>query len=226
MNELSLRNDILDELGYEPAVDAAHVGVAVDRNVVTLTGHVATYAQKLAAVAAVRRVKGVTAIADEIQVVDGPGQTTSDEEIARRAVEVLGWDSVVPPGAIQVTVRNGRVTLSGEVNFHYQRASAEDDVRKLAGVRGIINDVKLKPHATAGEVKRKIELALRRHAEIEADRIRISIGHDGEVALEGEVTNWAEKAAAETAAWSAPGVTGVKDRLTIAPVDYTPSRTG
>jgi len=226
MNELSLRDDILDELGYEPSVDAAHVGVTVDRNVVTLTGHVSSYAQKLAAVAAVRRVKGVTAIADEIRVVGGSEQTASDEEVARRAVEVLGWDSVVPPGAVQVTVRDGRVTLSGEVNFHYQRASAEDDVRKLAGVRSIINDVKLKPHPTVGEVKRKIELALRRHAEIEADNIRVSISHDGEVALEGEVSTWAEKAAAETAAWSAPGVVGVKDRLTIVPVDYTPTRAG
>jgi len=224
MNELSLRDDILDELGYEPSVDAAHVGVAIDRNVVTLSGHVASYAQKLAAVAAVRRVKGVAAIADELVVTGSGDDTTTDEEIARRAVEVLSWDSVVPPGAIQVTARNGHVTLSGEVDFHYQRASAENDVHKLAGVRGIINDVRLKPHANVGEVKLKIERAFQRHSQIEADKIRITISHGGEVTLAGEVASWAEKAAAETAAWSVPGVTGVRDQLAIAPIDYSPGR--
>ncbi|MDR3465154.1 MAG: BON domain-containing protein [Xanthobacteraceae bacterium] len=221
MNELSLRDDVLDELGYEPTVDAAHIGVAVDRNVVTLSGHVATYAERLAAVAAVRRVSGVHAIADDIQVAGAADETLTDAEIARRAVEVLGWDSVVPDDAVQVTVRDGRVTLSGEVHWHYQRTSAEDDVRKLAGVRSISNEIKLTPRADAGEVKRSIEQALRRHAEIEAGRIRISIIGAGEVALEGEVSDWSEKAAAETAAWSAPGVTAVRDRLVIAPSDFS-----
>lgn len=224
MSEIALRDDILDELGYEPSVDAANIGVAVEGGVVTLSGHVASYAQKLAAVAAVRRVKGVRAIADELAVVEASGDITGDEEIARRAVEVLNWDSVVPADAVQVTVRGGHVTLSGELDYHYQRASAEDDVRRLAGVRGIINDIRLKPRANAGEVKRKIELALRRHAQIEADRIRIGIGPAGEVVLEGEVATWAEKAAAETAAWAAPGVTTVKDRLIITPADYAPAR--
>lgn len=222
MNELSLRDDVLDELGYEPTVDAAHIGVAVDRNVVTLSGEVATYAQKLAAVAAVRRVKGVHAIADRIEVAGAAGDALTDAEIARRALEVLGWDSVVPDDAIQVTVRDGRVTLSGEVRWHYQRTSAEDDVRKLAGVRSISNEIHLTPRAQTGEVRRSIEQALRRHAEIEAGRIRISIVGPGEVTLEGEVSDWAEKAAAETAAWSAPGVTAVRDHLVIAPGDFSP----
>ncbi|MGO9361174.1 MAG: BON domain-containing protein [Xanthobacteraceae bacterium] len=216
MNELSLRDDILDELGYAPTVDAAHVGVTVDRNVVTLTGHVASYAQKLAAVAAVRRVKGVHAIADRIEVAGAEPEAISDAEIARRAIEVLGWDSVVPADTIQVTVRDGRVTLSGEVDWHYQRASAEEDVHRLTGVRSVSNELRLKPRATGGEIKRKIELALRRHALVEAEQIRVVVSGDGEVAIEGKVSSFAEKAAIESAAWSAPGVTSVKDRLTIA----------
>src|SRR5579864_420098 len=129
MNELKLRDDILDELAYEPIVDAAHIGVAVDQKVVTLTGHVSSYAQKLAAVAAVRRVKGVYGIADEIEVVDFSETRASDDEIVKRALNLLSWDSVVPSEAIQVTVHGGLVTLTGKVNWQYQKSSAERSIR-------------------------------------------------------------------------------------------------
>ena len=122
MSELKLRDDILDELAYEPVVDAARIGVAVDENVVTLTGHVGSYAQKLAALSAVRRVKGVRGIADEIEVRTPADAKTSDDEIARRAISVVSWDSVVPSEAIQVTVRDGLVTLTGKVTGTIKRA--------------------------------------------------------------------------------------------------------
>jgi osmotically-inducible protein OsmY len=216
MNELKLRDDILDELAYEPIVDAAHIGVAVDQNVITLTGHVSSYAQKLAAVAAVRRVKGVHGIADEIEVVDPAQARTSDDELVKRAINVLSWDSVVPSEAIQATVHNGLVTLTGKVNWQYQKSSAERGIRRLSGVRGVINNIEIEPHARAENVKGKIEAALKRHAEVEAREIRVSVRDDSEVLLEGKVQSWDEKVAVENAAWSAPGVKNVRDRLIVA----------
>jgi len=215
MNELKLRDDILDELAYEPIVDPVHIGVAVDQNVVTLTGHVGSYAQKLAALSAVRRVKGVHGIADEIEVRAPSDAKMSDDEIASRAINVLSWDSVVPSEAIQVTVRDGLVTLTGKVHWYYQKSSAERDVRNLSGVRSMVNNIEVEPHAKADNVKKNIEAALTRHAEIEAKDIRVTVRDDDEVLLEGKVRNWDEKFAVENAAWSAPGVKNVKDRLTI-----------
>src|ERR1019366_5738368 len=217
MSELKLRDDILDELAYEPIVDPAHIGVAVDQDIVTLTGHVGTYAQKLAALSAVRRVKGVHGIADEIEVRYSSDETTSDDEIAKRAINVLSWDSVVPSNAIQVTVRDGLVTLTGKVNWYYQKSSAERDVRRLSGVRGVVNNVEIEPHAKPDNVRKKIEAALKRHAEIEAKDIRVTVRDDDEVLLEGKVRNWDEKLAVDNAAWSAPGVKNVNDKLTIGP---------
>ncbi|MGO8914102.1 MAG: BON domain-containing protein [Bradyrhizobium sp.] len=216
MNELKLRDDVLDELAYEPIVDAAHIGVAVDQSVVTLTGHVSSYAEKLAAVAAVRRVKGVHGIADEIDVVDSSQVRTSDDELVKRAINMLSWDSVVPSEAIQVTVHNGLVTLTGKVNWQYQKSSAERGIRRLSGVRGVINDIEIEPHARAENVRGKIEAALKRHAEVEAKDIRVTVRDDSEVLLEGKVQSWDEKVAVENAAWSAPGVKNVRDRLIIA----------
>ncbi len=215
MNELRLRDDILDELAYEPILDAAHIGVAVDQDVVTLTGHVSSYAQKLAAISAVRRVKGVHGIADEIDVRYSPDKKTSDDEIAKRAINMLVWDSVVPSETVQVTVHDGLVTLTGKVNWQYQKSSAERDIRKLLGVRAVVNNIEIEPRAKAENVRSKIEAALQRHAEVEAKDIRVTVRDDSEVLLEGKVRSWDEKAAVENAAWSAPGVKNVKDRLTI-----------
>jgi osmotically-inducible protein OsmY len=159
MSELQLRQDVVDELEYEPSVDAAHIGVAVDKGVVTLTGHVASYAEKQAAIAAVRRVKGVRAIAEEIEVRYPLDKKTSDDEIAQRAIDILGWDMMVPSDSIQVMVHNGWVTLTGNVDWHYQKKQAEEDVRKLSGVRGVTNTIEIKPSVQAEDVKRKIEEA-------------------------------------------------------------------
>ena len=219
MSELQLRQDVVDELEYEPSVDAAHIGVAVDKGVVTLTGHVASYAEKQAAIAAVRRVKGVRAIAEEIEVRYPLDKKTSDDEIAQRAIDILGWDMMVPSDSIQVMVHNGWVTLTGNVDWHYQKKQAEEDVRKLSGVRGVTNTIEIKPSVQAEDLKRKIEEALKRHAEIEASAIRVTVRERNKVLLEGKVGSWDERNAVENAAWSAPGVKSVEDRM-IGPFVY------
>jgi osmotically-inducible protein OsmY len=219
MGDLQLRQNVVDELEYEPSVDAAHIGVAVDKGVVTLTGHVASYAEKQAAIAAVRRIKGVRAIAEEMEVRYPSGKKTSDDEIAKRAIDILDWDTMVPNGSIQVIVRDGWVTLTGSVDWHYQKKHAEDDVRKLSGVRGVTNTVGIKPSVQAEDVKRKIEEALKRHAEVEANAIRVTVPERSKVVLEGKVGSWEERHAVENAAWSAPGVMSVEDRM-IGPFVY------
>lgn len=216
MSDRQLRQDIIDELEFEPSVDAAHIGVAVDGGVVTLSGHVASYAQKLAAEAAARRVKGVQAIAQEIEVRYPDERKTADDEIAKRACDILRWNAVVPRDSVQITVRAGWVTLSGQVGWQYQKSAAEDQIRKLSGVLGIVNNLTIKPRVQSADIKRKIEDAFRRQAEIESQGIRVSVLDGGRVALEGSVHDWHERTAAERAAWSAPGVMAVDDRLTIA----------
>ena len=215
MSDLQLHQDILEELEYEPSVNAAHIGVVADNGVVTLSGHVGTYAEKTAAIAAVRRLKGVKAIADEIEVRYASDKKTADDEIAKRAIDILGWDTMVPSGSIQVRIRDGLVTLSGSVDWYYQKKVAEEDVRKLSGVRGVVNDIEIKPRVHASDVKRKIEDALRRRTEIEAKGVRVTVRDNSKVLLEGKVDNWDERYAVEDAAWSAPGVTSVEDRLTL-----------
>jgi osmotically-inducible protein OsmY len=215
MGDLALRQDVLDELEFQPNVQAAHIGVAVDKAVVTLSGHVGSYPEKLAAVMATKRVKGVRAVADEIDVRYPDDRKSADDEIAQRIVDVLGWDVEIPPGAIQAVVRDGWVTLTGTVEWQFQRKAAESDVHKLSGVRGISNRIEIKPHVQSADVKKKIEEALRRHAEIEAASIRVMVEGDGKVVLEGKVDNWDERFAVENAAWSVPGVRDVVDRLTV-----------
>ena len=219
MGDLQLRQNVVDELEYEPSVDAAHIGVAVDKGVVTLTGHVASYAEKQTAIAAVRRIKGVRAIAEEMEVRYPSGKKTSDDEIAKRAIDILDWDTMVPNGSIQVMVRDGWVTLTGSVDWHYQKKHAEEDIRKLSGVRGVINNIEIEPNAQAEDVKRKIEQALKRHAEIEANAIQVTVPERNKVVLEGKVGSWDQRHAVENAAWSAPGVKSVEDRM-IGPFVY------
>ena len=158
MSELQLRQDVLDELEFEPSVDAAHIGVAVEKDVVSLSGHVASYAEKLAAVTATRRIRGVRAIADEIEVRHPSDKKRSDDEIAKRAIVILDWDTVVPNGAVQVIVRGGWVTLTGKVDWQYQKKAAEECVRKLSGLQGVINNIEIRPHVKAQDVKQKIEM--------------------------------------------------------------------
>lgn len=215
MNDKELRQFVLDELEYEPSIDAANIGVAAERGVVTLTGYVTDYAQKKATERAAWRVKGVKAIAQEIEVRLPGDKQQNDDEIAQRILSIFAWNTVIPKDQVKVKVSDGWVTLSGKVDWHYQRAAAEAEVRKLTGVKGLINDIGLTKAAQIGDVKQRIQEALRRHSEVEASKIRIDIRGEGTVSLEGQVDNWDERQAVERAAWSAPGVRIVEDRLTI-----------
>ena len=214
MNDLSLRQDVMDELQFEPSIDAANIGVAVKNGVVTLSGHVGSYAEKSAAESAARRVRGVRAIAEEIEVRYAGRKMHADDEIASRALDIIEWDTALPDGVIDVQVRRGWVTLSGEVPWHFQRLAAENAVRKLGGVTGVSNLLTIRPSALIADIKGRIEGALRRNAEVEADRIRVDIT-GGRVALEGAVHAWSERNAAERAVWSVPGVTAVENHLTV-----------
>jgi len=214
MGDKQLRQDILDELEYEPSLCATNIGVAVEDGVVTLTGHVASSAERLAAERAVRRVGGVRAIAEEIEVRLPTESKTADDEIAKRAAHILHWDTRVPDDLIQITVRAGRVTLAGDVEWQYQRQAAENDIHRLSGVIHVNNQITLKPHVQVSDVQKRIVQALKRSAEIEAEDIRVSV-REGTVVLEGKVHDLAERDAVEDAAWSAPGVRNVEDHLAI-----------
>lgn len=215
MNDKQLRQNVIDELNFEPSIHSADIGAAAESGVVTLSGHVPSYAQKLAAERAVWRVKGVKAIAQEIQVRIPGDMKHNDDEIAQRAVNILAWSALVPRESVRVKVQNGMVMLTGQLDWNYQRKAAEADVRKLSGVTGLINDITLKPAVQAVDVKQRITDALRRHAEVEASHVQISVRDGGTVSLEGEVDTWDELQAVVNAAWSAPGVQAVNDQLRI-----------
>ena len=217
-DDATLQAMVMAELEWEPSLDSAHIGVAAKHGVVTLTGFVDNYAAKAAAERAVSRVQGVKAIAEEIEVRLPNAVKHADDEIAERAVRILSWDIEVPRDRIHVKVEHGVVTLTGDVNFQFQRAAAEAAVRRLGGVRGVVNLIGVVPAAGSSTepdlVQQKIENALRRNAEIEASHIRVSI--DGsKITLRGQVRTWFERSVAENAAWAAPGVTEVRDELQV-----------
>ena len=213
--DLQLQQRVIDELEFEPSVNAAHIGVSVHDGVVTLSGYVASYVEKFAAERIVRRIKGAKALAMELEVRLPSDHKTADDEIAARAARILNWDVAVPHGRISIKVEHGIVTLSGEVDWHFQRAEAEYDVHKLSGVRAVINDIIVMPKADAEDVRAKIRAALERNAEVEANHITVNVS-GGKVTLAGKVNAWTEREAAERAAWSAPGVTQVEDRIELA----------
>lgn len=215
MNDKDLRQLVIDELDFEPSIDSADIGVMVENGVVTLTGHVPDYAQKVAAERAAWRVKGVKAIAMKIDVRLPGSRKQNDDEIAQRALNIIAWNTLIPRDRVKVRVADGWVTLSGQLDWNYQRVAAENEVRKLGGVMGVLNDIELAPAIQASDVKHRIQEALKRHAEIEAKTIRVDVRDGGEVRIEGHVDNWSERQAVERAAWSAPGVRIVDDRLTI-----------
>lgn len=212
--DLQLHKNILDELRWDPRVNEAEIAVAVKDGVVTLTGAVETYAQKYAADRVVERVAGVRAIAEDLHVRVPGTLVKHDTEIAHSALSALKWDVEVPEDQIQVTVSGGWITLKGEVPWNFQKGAAERAVRYLAGVKGVSNLIEVKPKASPVEVKAKIEAALKRTAELEAKAITVE-AKDGKVILKGHVRSWTERTDAERAAWSAPGVKEVEDRLAV-----------
>ena len=214
MDNKRLRQAVMDELEFDPRIDAANIGVAVDDGIVTLSGHVGSYVEKVAAEKAARRIKGVRALAEELEVRYPNDKKTADDEIAKRAIKILEWYDLIPKHAIQVTVQRGLVVLSGEVRWQYQKKWAEQAVRKLSGITGVINNIVIKPAVYQSDIQKEIEEALARHAEIEAQDIRVTV-REGNVSLEGKVDSWEERRAVENAAWSVAGVQAVDDRLTI-----------
>lgn len=214
MNDKTIQKAVLDELTWEPSVDAAHVGVSVRDGVVTLDGHVETYAGKLAAEKAAARVKGVKAIVEKIEVRLDGARKHSDEELAKHIVQALNWDVSLPLDRISATVENGWVELRGQVDWQYQKVAAFEDVHRLSGVVGVTNLIEVKPTVEASKVRTKIADSIKRSAELDADQIAVSAS-GGKVVLSGSVHSWRERSLAEQAAWSAPGVTEVRDEIRI-----------
>lgn len=212
--DLKLQHDVMDELEWEPAVNVEHIGVTVRDGVVTLTGHVESFAEKLAAEKAAIRVRGVRAIAQDIEVELPASKKTADDEIAARALKMLEWDVVVPSDRIAVKVDHGIVTLAGEVDQLYQSAEAEQDVWRLSGVRDVVNTINVRRQALPADVEVRIKRALERSADLEAGRISASV-KNGTVTLRGTVGAWIERETAERAARAAPGVVAVKNEITI-----------
>ena len=214
MSDKTLKQAVEDELEWEPSIDAEHIGVTAEDGVVTLTGHVGSYAEKFTAEKATKRVKGVRAIAQEIEIRFPNDKKTSDDQIAKRALDIIAWDSTIPNDMVQLKVQNGFITLSGQVDWYYSRDDAESAIRRLAGVKGIANDIIIKPRAQALDIKHLIETALQRNAEVEAGSIKVSV-LNGRVTLDGKVKAWYERDLAERTAWSAPGVISVEDHINI-----------
>jgi osmotically-inducible protein OsmY len=214
MNDTVLRDSVIEALDFEPSIDAAHIGVAAHDGVVTLSGTVPSLQQKWTAERIARKVRGVQAIAEEISVVLPFEKKTADEEIARRALNIMRWDTAVPHDKIAVKVENGIITLSGHVDWHYQKQETEILMHRLGGVKAVINLIEVKPAIDAYGVHEKVERALRRDAELDAAGIKIGVD-GGTVKLDGTVHSWAERRAAEAAAWAAPGVSRVEDHLLV-----------
>lgn len=215
MNDLDLRREILDELEFQPHIDAAAIGVAVENGVVCLTGHVRTYAEKIAAERAVKRVKGVHAVAEEIEVRIPGDADVADDVIASRCLDVIHWYVAIPQDQIQVKVQQGWITLEGEVEWQYQKEGVENAVCKLAGVVGINNLLIVRPKVSPEDIKGRIENAMARNAELDTSHIRVTV--EGKtVKLEGSVHLWRERKAVEHAAWAVPGVMHVENHILIA----------
>ena len=218
MDDLQLRQDVLDELEWDPRLDARSIGVAIEDGIVTLTGRVSSYAEKTDADKTVKRVYGVRGVANELEVKLAATAERTDTDIARSAATAIDWSASLPKDRIKVGVSKGWVTLDGDVDWQYQKRVAEDAVRDLTGVRGVTDKIVVNPSTNAGveDVRTKIEAALRRNAELDAKKIEVDMTNGG-VTLRGSVRSWVERDDAVNAAWSAPGVTNVVDLIRIQP---------
>jgi len=211
-----IERDVKAELEWDPDLDATDIAVSVKKGVVTLTGFVKSYLDKYEAEAAVKRVAGVVGVANDLEVRVPHVDERPDPEIARDAVAAIKSQLPVSSQNIKVIVNNGWVTLEGNVEWQYQKNTAENAVRRLKGVRGVINAIAVKPQVQPSDIKRKIQEAFKRNAELDANRITVET-NGSEVVLKGTVRSWIEREEAERVAWSAPGVTKVEDHIVVAP---------
>jgi osmotically-inducible protein OsmY len=209
-----IQKDVLAELKWDARVQPNEIGVAVKEAIVTLTGWVDSYIKRWAAEESAQRVRGVKAVVNEIEVRLPTSAERTDEDLAKAAVEALELDALVPAEKVQVTVSKGWVTLRGEVEWQYQKEDAERVVRRLTGVRGVTNLITVKPRVTSTELKEKIQSAFLRSAQTDAQRITVEV-QGTKVILKGTVRSWAEREEAERAAWLAPGVTAVDNRIAV-----------
>lgn len=209
-----IQKDVMDELKFDPTITHERVGVAVKNGIVTLTGSVPSYFEKTAAERAAHRVAGVQAVAEEIEVKYPGSYARDDGDIAESILHAFRWNVRIPEKKLKVQVTKGWVTLAGEVEWEFQRTAAEEALKSLAGVTGVTNSIEIKPKIQATDVKTKIEQALKRSAEREANQIMVQV-EGRHVTLSGKVRSYAELLDARGAAWSAPGVTAVEDRLSI-----------
>src|SRR4051812_9588035 len=215
-SDSEIERDVKEELQWDPDLDASDIAVSVKKGVVTLAGFVKSYTDKYEAEAAAKRVNGVVAVANDIEVRMPSVDERPDPEIARDAVAAIKSQLPISSEKIKVIVKNGWIILEGQVEWQYQRSTAEHAVRRIKGVKGVSNTIQLKPHAQPSEIKRKIQEAFRRNAEVDSNRIIVEA--DGSVVtLKGTVRSWMEREEAERAAWAAPGVTNVVDQVVVSP---------
>src|SRR3569833_2148364 len=203
--DATIQKNVIEELKWEPILNATEIGVAVKNGIVTLTGRVSTYAKKSAAERAVWRVKGVHGVAEELHVSLVDENTPTDSEIADKVVDTLRWHTSIPDDQIKVTVTNGWLKLEGEVNWNFQKEAVFNAVKHLAGVTNIKNFIKVKPRINTAIIRAGIRKALERNADLDADKISVETSNN-KVVLKGTAYSWNERTAAARAAWSAPGV--------------------
>ncbi len=212
--DAEIRLDVERELQWDPSIDDRRIGVAVSNGVVTLTGYVAHYSARLAAEDIVKRISGVRAIANDIEVKIPASGVRTDTDIAEAAANALKWNVSLSSAEIKPVVKDGWVMLSGQVSWGYQRTAAENAVRNLIGVRGVGNQITVMPNINATDVKQKIEDAFKRHAVLDAKDIEVNVDRST-VTLKGHVHSWRELDDASRAAWAAPGVVAVENRLSV-----------
>ena len=209
-----LQHDVIDELEWEPSIDASKIGVTAKEGVITLTGNVSRYSEKMEAEKLAKSIAGVKAVANDIEVRLPGASERNDTEIASAAINALNWHASIPNEKLQITVRNGWITLDGEVDWQYQRQAARDAICYLSGVKGVTNNIMLKAQPVAKDIKTKIESAFKRKAEVDANHVYVDTA-GSKVTLRGDVASWSEYSEAERVAWAAPGVANVDNDLTV-----------